>query len=322
MKIIPYLRIARPDHWIKNIFVAPGILLALFIDPGLPVGRLLVLTVAGFVCACLISSSNYVLNEILDAAYDRYHPEKRHRPVPSGSVNLAAGYALWLGLAIAGGALAFHISVPFALSGLALWIMGLLYNVPPIRMKDLPYTDVLSESLNNPIRLAMGWYAALAAQAAAGFPPGPPLSVVMAYWMFGAFLMAVKRFAEYREIGNPENAARYRKPFAYYNEARLLVSMIFYGALFGMMSGVFVARYRLELVLATPIVAYAMAYYLHLGFKPHSSAQHPEKLFREKKLMVLVALAFGACVILLFFDVPSLGQWVNTPLLQHLLSHP
>ena len=31
--------------------------------------------------------------------------------------------------------------------------MGTLYNIPPIRMKDMPYADVLSESINNPIRI-------------------------------------------------------------------------------------------------------------------------------------------------------------------------
>ncbi len=32
--------------------------------------------------------------------------------------------------------------------------MGLVHNVPPVRSKELPYIDVLSESVNNPIRLA------------------------------------------------------------------------------------------------------------------------------------------------------------------------
>lgn len=308
MKLLPYIRIARPDHWNKNIFVAPGILLAFFFQPTLPLGHTLILTAIAVACACLIASSNYVLNELLDAPHDRHHPEKRNRPVPSGQVNLAVGYALWLVLAVLGFGLSLAIGIPFALAGVALWGMGVLYNVPPVRLKDLPYADVLSESINNPIRLAMGWYAAFATTE--GTPPVPPLSVILAYWMFGSFLMAIKRFAEYREIGHPGRASDYRKSFAHYTEERLLTSTIFYGAFFGMMSGVFVAKYRLELVFATPLVAYAMAYYLHLGFKPDSAAQHPEHLFREKKLMVLVGLAFAACVILLFCDVPAFNRWI------------
>ena len=34
---------------------------------------------------CLVASSNYVLNELLDGPHDRLHPEKQHRPVPSGA---------------------------------------------------------------------------------------------------------------------------------------------------------------------------------------------------------------------------------------------
>ena len=117
MNIRAYVRIARPDHWVKNVFVAPGLLLAFFFMPTLPLTRTLLLTAAGVVCACLIASSNYVLNELLDAAHDRHHPDKRYRPVPSGEVNRAAGYALWLGLAVVGVALSLWISLPFALAG-------------------------------------------------------------------------------------------------------------------------------------------------------------------------------------------------------------
>ena len=31
--VTPYVQIARPDHWIKNVFVLPGILGALSFNP-------------------------------------------------------------------------------------------------------------------------------------------------------------------------------------------------------------------------------------------------------------------------------------------------
>lgn len=30
----PYVKIARPDHWIKQLFIVPGILIAFFLVPG------------------------------------------------------------------------------------------------------------------------------------------------------------------------------------------------------------------------------------------------------------------------------------------------
>lgn len=297
MQLAPYIFLTRPDHWFKNIFMLPGIVVALFFNRQLLCWAIVLDIGLGLICACLIASSNYVLNEILDASSDRHHPEKSKRPIPSGHVNITAAYIIWAALAIVGIGGAFLINRPFGFAGLLLWLMGLLYNTPPIRLKDWPYVDTLSESVNNPIRLAMGWYAT-------GLMAPPPLSMIMAYWMFGAFLMAVKRFAEYRRIAPAGIAANYRKSFAYYNEEKLLVFILFCAAFFGMMSGVFIARYRLELVLATPLVVYAMAYYLHLGFKPNSPAQYPEKLFRQKKLMWLILLAFGACAVLLFLNIP------------------
>ena len=64
-----------------------------------------------------------------------------------------------------------------------------------------PYVDVLSESVNNPLRLLLGWFVVTPDVV-------PPVSLLVAYWMVGAFFMASKRFAEYRSIGDPiEQAA-------------------------------------------------------------------------------------------------------------------
>lgn len=294
----PYIQLARPDHWFKNIFVVPGILLVIYFKPDFYEFLSLWSVAAGLAAACLIASSNYVLNEILDSEKDLFHPEKRERPIPKGLVSHRAAYIEFAILTASGIGVAATVSPHFALAALSLWIMGLLYNVPPIRLKDKPYADVLSESLNNPIRMAMGWYST-------GCMDNPTISVLLAYWMFGSFLMAAKRFAEFRHIGNPGSAAQYRKSFAFYNEEKLLESIIFYASLFGMFSGVFIARYRPQLVLATPAVCYCLAYYLHLTFRKNSLVQHPEKLYREKKLMILVVLSFIACVALLFIDVPG-----------------
>ena len=305
----PYISIARPDHWFKNIFMIPGIFLVVFFNPEFASEINYLKIILGFVSACLVASSNYVINEVLDAPEDRHHPEKQHRPIPSGKVKIPIAYAEWLILGFVGFGVGYLVSIHFMLSAVLLWVMGLFYNVPPLRMKNMPYGDVLCESVNNPIRMAMGWYAT-------GFLSFPTLSVLMAYWMFGAFLMATKRFAEYRMIADAGRAADYRASFRYYNEERLLESIIFYTSLFAMFSGVFIARYRLELVLATPVVCLCIAYYLHLGFKADSPVQKPEHLWKEKKLMLLVAISFSACVFLLFKDIELLkdifrtwGEW-------------
>ena len=300
MSLHDYIAIARPSHWFKNIFIAPGLLLGFYFCADQIPPTYLRAVLLGLAAVCLVASSNYVLNEILDAPGDAHHPDKRNRPIPSGRVSIPVAYVEWIVLAALGLALAASVNRGLFLANLALWIMGLIYNVPPVRAKDLPYLDVLSESVNNPIRMAIGWYSL-------GITVPPTLSVLLAYWMFGAFLMAIKRFAEYRHIDDPARAGAYRKSFRYYNEERLLVSILFYIALFGMFSGVFISRYRMELVLAIPFVGFAIASYFRLGFKAKSPAMTPEEVWHFPGVFVPVGLAFLVCSVLLFVDFGDLS---------------
>lgn len=57
---------------------------------------------------------------------------------------------------VIGIALSLAVNIPFLLTELWLLVMGVLYNVKPIRTKDVVYLDVLSESVNNMIRLLPG----------------------------------------------------------------------------------------------------------------------------------------------------------------------
>lgn len=114
-------------------------------------------------------------------------------------------------------AIAQALGMPFALTAAVLLLMGIAYNVPPLRTKDRPYLDVLSESVNNPLRLLMGWFVVIPDQL-------PPYSLMLAYWMGGDFLMAMRRYSEYRRIGDPARAGAYRRSFRRYTEETLLLS--------------------------------------------------------------------------------------------------
>lgn len=302
-RLRPYLQIARPDHWFKNGFMLLGVILALSYAPHVLPGRLWQL-LAGALATCLVASSNYVLNEILDAPRDRHHPLKRTRPIPAGRVDLSVAYAEWLVLAGVGLGVAWTINTPFFISALALWGMGLLYNVPPIRTKEWAYVDVLSESINNPLRLCLGWFVLVDSHV-------PPTSLAVAYWMAGAFLMAVKRFAELRHIGDRAVAAAYRHSFRHYTEERLLLSSVFYAIVGAVFGGIFIVRYHLELAFAAPLIAGLFVYYLHLGMLDDSPAQRPERLYRHRGFMVYVSVCLLAFVVLLFMHVPSLYRWLE-----------
>ena len=298
---LSYLKLARIDHWTKNVFVLPGIIVPLSLENrGLELADLSTILI-GLFCTGLVTSSNYVLNELLDAQSDRHHPEKKSRPVPSGRVSVSWCYVEWITLAVIGIYLASFLSFPFMMVMIALWGMGIVYNVPPIRSKDIPFLDVLTEAVNNPLRMLAGWYLS-------GSTLTPITSLLIFYWMIGCYFMAIKRFAEYRNIGDPVRAAAYRKSFATYDEPRLLNSIMFYASNAMLFFGAFIVRYRIELVLAFPFVALTMAIYFRLAFQENSSAQAPERLYKETLLMVTLVVSVVVMYVLLCVNVPAISQ--------------
>jgi 4-hydroxybenzoate polyprenyltransferase len=251
-----------------------------------------------------VACSNYVINEVLDAPFDRLHPIKRYRPAARGVVHIGAAYTQWLVMMIVGVAIGLTISKMFALMGLILWIMGCIYNFPPIRTKDVPYLDVLTESINNPLRMLLGWYAVT--------NDIPPVSLLIAYWMIGCYFMALKRFSELSELhksGDSALAGSYRASFKRYTPESLLVSVVFYASTAMLFLGAFIIRYRIELILGFPFVAFTMAIYLKLSFKPDSAVQNPEKLYREPLLMASFASTVLVMGLLLFIRMPRLEQF-------------
>lgn len=281
-----------------------GVVVAYFARPEVLAWSSVPTLCLGLFATCMVASSNYVLNEILDGPSDRLHPEKRHRPVPSGLVLSWVGYVEWLALGVLGIFAAWHVNVPFAASAVFLWIMGVLYNVPPIRTKEWAYLDVLSESINNPIRLLLGWFALIADII-------PPLALLLAYWMGGAFFMAAKRFAEYRHLGDPQTAAAYRRSFSYYTEDRLLLSLFFYATACTFFSGIFIVRYHLELIFLVPLAAGVLTYYLKIGLRQNSPVQHPQHLYRETHFMIYLLGILAVFMMLMFTKIPKLYDWFN-----------
>ena len=299
-----YLKIARFDHWIKNFFIVPGIAVAvLLVENGLQQISILKILL-GFFSTCLIASANYVINEWLDAEFDKYHPTKKNRPVVGGNVKFKYVMVEYVLFAVAGILLALLINGFFVATEIWLLVMGILYNVKPIRTKDIIFLDVISESVNNMIRLMLGWFIITD-------KVFPPVSILFGYWMAGAFLMGTKRLAEYRMIGNPEVAGLYRKSFKYYTEKTLFGSSFFYALCATFFIGIFLIKYRIEYLLSMPVMFALFTYYVMMAFNEDSAAQKPEKLYKEKKLLALVVLFVAALAILTVVDIPILHSFTS-----------
>ncbi len=304
-RLMAQVAIARPDHWFKNVFLLPGTALAIALGhKGFTVSQVAALIV-GIMATCLAASANYTINEWLDASFDRHHPVKNARPAAVGRVSAAGVYLQWAVLGVAGLLLGLTINRVFAGFLLALLVMGVLYNVRPFRTKDRQYLDVLSESLNNPLRFMLGWTIVLDTAL-------PPSSVLVAYWMGGAFLMATKRYAEFRFIGDAARAGAYRRSFRFYTEQSLLLSAFFYGLSAAFFLGIFLIKYRVEFLLAIPFLALLFTWYLRIGMNVDSVAQAPERLYREKRFVLYVCFLVVLIGLLSFVDMPWLGFLTDT----------
>ncbi len=206
-------------HWFKNLFIFLGLAAAFaYKNPTLEAGMITKFVVA-FLLASLISSVNYIINQIADAEFDAKHPDKKDRPLPSRRISIRSAVLIGIGILLVSLICAYLFFNPeFYTTLTILFIAGIVYNIRPIRLKDKPYIDVISESFNNPIRFLLGWFILNSSMA--------PVSFLLWTWTLGAFLMTAKRYDELLYWG--KNLIPYRKTFNTYSLSKLKTMMIFY----------------------------------------------------------------------------------------------
>ncbi len=141
---IPYLLLksARPRQWIKNVALFAPLFFSgfLFYDPADGLPYIATVTFAAIIFTVL-TSSIYIINDILDREADAKHPFKKKRPLASGE--LPAPIALFT--AITGLAVVFFLSLPLSsFFKLMLALYFLLQMLYAKFLKHFPIWDVLT----------------------------------------------------------------------------------------------------------------------------------------------------------------------------------
>jgi decaprenyl-phosphate phosphoribosyltransferase len=309
MMIKNLLDVFRPKRWYRNLTMVLGSVIALKLlhISFHQITRASTLThfFIVLIATCLVASGNYGINEVLDAEADSHHPEKKHRAIPSGRISARLviylsilWYVLGLAMVAALGNVAVFVSVAL------LFVSGIVYNVPPIRLKDRAYVDFTSEALNNPIRFLIGWYAITNSHHIA------PASFVLGYWFLGVFLMASKRFGEIRIINNQKTAKKYRLSLAHYTEEKLLMSMIAGLTAFSYMFGALSLKYSVDVILVLPFIVGWVVWFFALAFEKDTIVISPERIF-EKGYFMSYSIIVLAVFIFCFYTGNQFLGWVK-----------
>ncbi|MGI4020465.1 MAG: UbiA prenyltransferase family protein [Janthinobacterium lividum] len=144
-----YLPLLRVPHYLKNFYI----FLPLFFSGEIlnPEKSLEALQV--FVSFCLIASSIYIFNDLMDIDYDRQHPIKKNRPIPSGKILKTEAYSLTIILAALAILIASTISFKVLIVIVSYFILNLFYSV---KLKNFALIDVTIISIGFNLRVIAG----------------------------------------------------------------------------------------------------------------------------------------------------------------------
>ena len=282
----------RPDQWTKNLIVFAGLIFG---------QRLMETEAAGaalwaFAVFCGLSSSMYVVNDLVDQDEDRHHPTKRRRPIAAGT--LSAGWAL-AGATLLGGVslgVGFWISPAFGI--VALVFVGLLTAYSQY-LKHLVILDVLAIAIGFVIRAVGGAVAV-----------GVPISqwLLVCTVLLALFLGLTKRRHEIVLLG--DLAPEHRRSLAQYSSQLLdqLISIVAAATL------VSYAFYTVEpdtiekfgtdrLTWTLPFPIYGIFRYLYLVHRHDGGGSPAEMLLRNRPLLACVALWAGAIVHIIYWPM-------------------
>lgn len=293
-----YVRALRLERWLRSaaIFLGSAAFFFLHRDffssfrPSVILLRLLF----SFLLTWAISTANYIINEIADAPYDIHHPVKRHRALIMGEIK--KGPFILMGIALA--AVSFVLALAFCsrlffLSLLSLLVAGFIYNLKPIRTKDIPFLDAISESVNNPIRFLIGWYA---------FSPQdviPPASLLICWWSFGNFLMEAKRLSEFRLL--KDRAAEYRLSHKRHSKNSLLLGMAGSAAIFFTSYFYFALTFRVTyFIYLSPVLLFYFYLFTRKTLREKEIMEEPESLL-SNPLIAVYTLSLLLLLVLAFF---------------------
>jgi len=278
----------RLKQWPKNLFL----LAAVIFDGQLFNRDSLLISIAGVLIFCLISSSVYLINDVKDIDSDRQHPVKKNRPIASGKLPVRIALVAAILLLVISFPVSYLLSPGFAIISGIYFLINLAYS---FHLKHVPLIDVMIIATGFVLRVAAG----VTLIAVQRFSP----------WMYvvttllALFIGFGKRRAELKQLSIDAN-----------NHRRVLdgYSIPFLDQLIMIVSSSTILTYSLytfsapnlpenhSMMLTIPFVLYGIFRYLYLiQIKGEGGA--PEELVLTDRPLQVTILLFGLAVFLVFY---------------------
>lgn len=144
-----YLRLIRPKHWVKNLFL----FIPLFFSGEIFAYNKILMLLYGFVAFCLVASSIYIINDYRDREKDAKHPTKKDRPLAAGTISPAAALTISVLFTLIGFTIAYFIREKFLIILAAYYLLNLSYS---LGLKDITIVDVMIIAAGFVLRIKAG----------------------------------------------------------------------------------------------------------------------------------------------------------------------
>jgi 4-hydroxybenzoate polyprenyltransferase len=280
----------RPKQWTKNVVIYAG----LVFDGQLFIPGAFVRVTISFFLLCLVASTIYIINDIVDVESDRQHPRKKYRALPSGQLpmRLAIAAAIILPLFSLGAATLY--SPQYTVVLISYFVLHVLYSY---WLKNIVVIDIMAITAGFVLRVAAG----VVVVKVANFSP----------WLYACsgllalFLAIGKRRQELILLA--ENAQNIRVTYKEYNlpllddMLRLVTTSTFIAYLLYTIEAPTIQVANTNTALVTvPFVLYALFRYLYLIHVKGEGGAPDELLLRDMPLLVSILLWGLTFIIILY----------------------
>lgn len=278
----------RIKQWVKNGLIFA----ALVFDRQLTNPTAFARTLAGFFLFCILSSTVYIINDIMDVEADRQHPRKKNRPIASGKLSIRAAWITAGIFLLVTFICAYLLSPVFLIIAVCYFALNLAYSM---RLKHIVIIDVVMLSIGFVLRVGGG----VSLIQVERFSPW--LYVVT--FLLALYLGFGKRRAELKLLSS--SAANHRKVLDGY-------SLPFLDQIMMMISGTTIIAYSLytfsapnlpanhSMMLTIPFVVYGLLRYLQLTEIQEINLAPDEVLLVDRPLQIVILL-WGLCVLAIFY---------------------